>query len=1512
MIPIPLLEIIRKYDITNKPIVQGQRFNAAVGVLTNLLDQPSVVKGCVVHADLKDRDWFMGTKTSVMRSRLEGTEALIFSDEYLSTHMVHAGQVYLHDAKVKLVEPLQLELDRQSLVIPMDDTYRKNQTPEPWCVEQFAGAFGGWSHANKFLQGYMFDKHRVIAVESHLPYAVQFALTHNFDLVSQHDVIPPAFVQTHCRDVIFHEKIQSRSWQRQLQLLFPELWMISSPCKSWSKAGRYQGFHTADGQSLAEAIAQARIFRPRVLLVEQVSGFSEHEHFPIVAKLFEWAGYRPVIQTVLDLADVTPVRRNRWLAMLLRTDDHDTHAHFHPQPWPKVPMQVNEFDASIELSAMELPMFQPTREQAALYFNKEYMPGGKMNWTKSEILQFRIPVNTQKIPTFMAAYGEQHEIQPALLQMNGLFGHFRRQALTFRFWTPMEAALLHGLVHPLVLLKPKAIAMQTVGNSIAPMHAIYLLFHAYQLLGAFHEPKTLEGVIQDFLTNRVKATTMELGQDDCAWYIGSKHDVEKLKKRIQYFMAQMSWKVGETNQWPENMYFSPDVGLVLLTLDATCDDEPKTTQLDSAISPTIPFPIQFAVMPFLVPGEYGVIRVDGDASWRTLLSLWDFKLCPTGFVFTWGQIDMKLIDTMPTCQTFLQTIDDATCSSALLPESQVAITKEPVLVRMSTDLTLYEVETKSNWKTLRRDKNLPQVNCYHQAGVMCDATWFSTPTEVTDVAPEIVPVPDLLDHVHNLSQIRIENIVPPKTDILAMHCWGPEPAYESFRLLWTSQDMSDWLRSKGRQVNLQRTSDTEWRLLFRPLLPQPSLPVSMLRHQLFFHIMQKCLASFQSPTGTGLEVIFKYQGQPILRGNYPAMMSLQPFWQMIRHAFAVLEPNRQPSLVSSGKLATDSCVFQDLADRKLRPGTIVATVMLPILGGGVSTKQEFQKMVESGAAQMFLEFGLQLPQVAPATTKLIDAIGLQRLHHILHGEGAPRKHESFAMACKAAQIALPDTTKASVTKAKYVKTQDRRQKRQSMHIDPDQYRLKEGFFLNEDRTPATILQQYSPQATGVILMGAQQAYDWLVATTALSPDELAIYVMGPINIPEKFKAISIHAPAIGADDQEVLLNGKLIQLGSKPICTVADNDEPIELKDVYVASVTVWKTDWDEQMWQGILKAPVRTLKNLLTLDGHQGIFGKPWGRMYQDKGTTVEPDLATSFQVHGEFEDCGRFKTMLKRSGFNKIFITPKDDSGKPHSDWKVIWLDATPVQLEVKAAAVSGVAGLVKGKKSYGLRIEASVFENAWKALKPSQPLPDLRITDMTFRVQPLPQGITADSLQAWGEKIGWSIKPIKAVGAKQWVVCSNVMPPNILQFNGHPLLVKQLYQKALNDTSAIAAGPRKIQTSSKLPAPHEATNVFRMGDPHMDPWKPAGTPGDTSKKTDTRPPTGPVANLLDQQEARIHAVETAINKLQTQSHAQSTQAEARFLQIESTVQTHATQTKQGFEALRAEQVHMHKKPC
>ena len=98
--------------------------------------------------------------------------------------------------------------------------------------------------------------------------------------------------------------------------------------------------------------------------------------------------------------------------------------------------------------------------------------------------------------------------------------------------------------------------------------------------------------------------------------------------------------------------------------------------------------------------------------------------------------------------------------------------------------------------------------------------------------------------------------------------------------------------------------------------------------------------------------------------------------------------------------------------------------------------------------------------------------------------------------------------------------------------------------------------------------------------------------------------------------------------------------------------------------------------------------------------------------QFHCEIEKSQRFESLLRRSGFNQIYITPKAADGQPAQEWRIIWLAMSPKEIEPKPTSISGTAGLIKGRKSIGLRVEEKACHAAWPKLRPNQEPPDQRI--------------------------------------------------------------------------------------------------------------------------------------------------------------------------------------------------------
>eukprot|EP00438_Fugacium_kawagutii_P034155 Skav226363 [mRNA] locus=scaffold290:41300:46171:- [translate_table: standard] len=1566
---------------------------------------------------------------------------------------------------------------------------------DTWHVEQFCGGYGGWQFALRFLEEYGEIPWKTIALDNTLEAVVQFGLNHRFQILGDNRFLDGEFLHKFPTSTVVQTLIKDVNWQKAIQWIGLELWTMSSPCVSWSFAGSQKGFHTQDGMSLAEGLGQCRIFQPPLLLIEQVSGFPKHPQFGIFLRLLEWAGYEILVADTLDQCSLTPPRRARWLSLCVRKG---TTVPEIPQfAWPTGSQGAYQFDALQTLSAADLPEFQPTVLVASKYFNPANMPGDVKNLPKSTIMKYRLPDLWGPLPTFMAKYGDQHNLPDEAIASKGLFGFFARQGGTFRFFTPVEECLLHGQVGPIMLLKPKQLSYHHLGNMISIVHATALLLPALQLLEHISSEVTFSEVCRKLLEERLKISTHDIKEDEFAWYVGTSSQCDAMMTHQRFYLAQLSWKVSQHNLWPDGCLFHPMEGLIQVNQrDATSTVAPTATP-----APLIDDRLTFAFSLWLVPGEYGTFHCQADLKWCDFLQQWEFRIFPEDVPMTPPTIDVKIHDSTLEIKQFL--IPTAPkCLEAW--HSRGINPKNLVWVRDLNDLTLYETYEDQTWKSFCSNKSIPSTQFFDCVGPIAD----NDPTWLGELHTQWIPVeqvPDIFQVMLHSFAVKIDTSVPLNTDILVLDCQGPEASEWMFLKLFADSQMQAWLATKGRQVNHVSIASGHWRLVLRPKLPKASTPVVSLRMELFMRLLQVILHSCSF--GEGTQVVHlqledrmhrqqKWVGQYALHPNcsshYVAMVteflsqlvprahvSLHPLqtdvsdnqvtslnlvlrspselptfaaalplpnplfaalehvesfvihddiqhhvriaiqasaevlnhckevWdspaihtflqarglhskcevdqdrflvelpnmspthpqfretcvqlysQLVsrsfkllfptgesgfpikmldnmilqRHAtdklfhpvFSVLSlwfhwimPNRvggmEPRLVFRGKQIMPESPTADVMHALTNHPGLKVHLIAPLRGGGPQkppqSKQDYHKLVESGIASMLLDYQVQLPQIPPAVAKLIQHVSVPKLHALLQHDNSYQKHQQFQELCRKYEVQLPTTEPRNMkVQGKFQKIRDQQTQRQMTNPDPQQFQLKPGFFKNADGTDATILHQFSMQASGVLLAKPADVHQWLKATPHKATDELGVYILGHVTIPQEFSVLQVNAPATDAAGRELLLNGLLVQFGSKHLTTAAAQHAEYATETRQVASVTVWKADVEPSVWTQIVQAPVRTIQQMLTQEGFGNLLSQPWGRVFQHNGTTVKPEVATSVQFHCTFVQDTKFASLLRRSGFCRVYICPKTEAGSPDPKWKVVWVsnEMSILELEGQASGIAGAAGLVKSRRGFGLRIEAENYQAAWSKLKPNQPLPDMQETKWTFKLHPLPMGVTADTLKEWAQKsYQWRIKPIRSIGAKQWIIGADSIPQQILLFNTQPLLLQQLPVRGTKPAPAIAAGPKNLSVKP-LPQNQEAqASAYRTGDPHQTQGRAAASslpPVELNRSSEQRTLQGPVAQRMEQQESRLHAIETAMQTLKEDQQVTRQKGEEFQVKIETQLQHHVQHTQKGFDYLSTE---------
>jgi hypothetical protein len=262
----------------------------------------------------------------------------------------------------------------------------------------------------------------------------------------------------------------------------------------------------------------------------------------------------------------------------------------------------------------------------------------------------------------------------------------------------------------------------------------------------------------------------------------------------------------------------------------------------------------------------------------------------------------------------------------------------------------------------------------------------------------------------------------------------------------------------------------------------------------------------------------------------------------------------------------------------------------------------------------------------------------------------------------------------------------------------------------------------------------------------LSTDELAMLILGPMPVDTSLPHEQIVIPCFNSDTQQVLLQVTLVQFGAKMIKPKPWEQVATTATSSRVCSLTVWKQDWSEEEWQAATQRTTQFLKEVFAHDGIHGAITSIWGRSYRKGKQLATFKDATSVQVHAAIQE-DHFLNVLKLTGHNRIWAVPKNEAGKLTDDFRIIWL--APTTDHPKAATITaklaGIAGLVRGKSSLGVRVTTGMFTEAWKAIHPNEKPPVDIANKQIFKIEPLPYGCNSAMLEEWAQHVNWAFRPL-----------------------------------------------------------------------------------------------------------------------------------------------------------------------
>ena len=268
-----------------------------------------------------------------------------------------------------------------------------------------------------------------------------------------------------------------------------------------------------------------------------------------------------------------------------------------------------------------------------------------------------------------------------------------------------------------------------------------------------------------------------------------------------------------------------------------------------------------------------------------------------------------------------------------------------------------------------------------------------------------------------------------------------------------------------------------------------------------------------------------------------------------------------------------------------RAGWLLISYMPETRGGGA--KDVKFKSAQTDLAQFLLEQGLSLGQTTATADKLLPLAGTSRVQRVLDlTDGANRWHQLAAL-CKQFSVPLPELPSAASKAASSTASEAlRRRARNEPRPTAADFSIQPGFFRNADDSPATVLTQLMPGASGVYMCDAVEAGRILKDWTGTSTDELGLVILGH-SCPDPSTCQGAGStPAITATGHQVLLHTCWHNMGKSPLHARCENDASIILPDSTCVCATAFQDEFSAAEWQHLTANPVRAVSEKLRTSG--------------------------------------------------------------------------------------------------------------------------------------------------------------------------------------------------------------------------------------------------------------------------------------------------------------------------------------
>lgn len=434
----------------------------------------------------------------------DGMKILVFTKEPMHQLFQSGSFALLYDVERVFEDPIYIaRMDGNSAIKVWD--LKTSFQNDLRLMDIFCGGFGGWSFGAKAVSQIGMPIQTVACLDCDQFAVANHQANHSGSVFRNSD-----FVVDSPRDLPVHiiSKADPKTVLQIAQKTRANAFAMSFPCQPWSRSGGARGFEDDNGLVAADALGYIRLARPPVVFLENVSSISEHSHFRLFLKCIQWSGYRVCWRQCIELSKFTPASRNRWVAILI--DEYRPHLMFDTQniAFPTLGrMTLGSFEVLLNSIPTQIQrQLDLDDRMLSIYGDPAFAQSfaSVVPWSSQQhVLSARTLGRHSKASTFMAQYGNQHELPHDMLRQQGIHTQFVKDELSgdLRFFAPHEIAMCMPVLNQLILPVKCKLAWKFVGNCISPLHAAIVFNVAFN--GMFGCDFDVGRTIRFFLMNRL-------------------------------------------------------------------------------------------------------------------------------------------------------------------------------------------------------------------------------------------------------------------------------------------------------------------------------------------------------------------------------------------------------------------------------------------------------------------------------------------------------------------------------------------------------------------------------------------------------------------------------------------------------------------------------------------------------------------------------------------------------------------------------------------------------------------------------------------------------------------------------------------------------------------------------------------------------------------------------------------------------------------------------------------------